>query len=126
VAFYFLREKQLPPIQKLRDAGVPLALATDHNPGSSPTLSPALVMNMACTLFRMTPLEAWRGFTVNAARALGMPSDAASFDQNARATFAIWAMDHPRDLCYSMGGASPLSSLVICGEVKASAQGVLK
>ena len=63
-AYYFLRETQLPPVAALRAAGVPIALATDHNPGSSPTLSPLLMMNMACTLFRMTPEEAWRGFTV--------------------------------------------------------------
>ncbi|HQA35320.1 MAG TPA: imidazolonepropionase, partial [Casimicrobium huifangae] len=65
-AYYFLRETQLPPVAALREAGVPIALATDHNPGSSPTLSPLLMMNMACTLFRMTPEEVWRGFTVNA------------------------------------------------------------
>ncbi len=117
-AFYFLREKQLPPIQKLRDAGVPLALATDHNPGSSPTLSPMLVMNMACTLFRMTPLEAWRGFTTNAAKALGIAEDASGLRIGAPSTFAVWDLEHPRELCYRIGGASPLKRLVIRGEIK--------
>ena len=71
-AFYFLRETTLPPVDALRDAGVPIAIATDHNPGSSPTLSLLLMLNMACTLFRLTPEEALRGVTVNAARALGL------------------------------------------------------
>jgi imidazolonepropionase len=117
-AFYFLRETQVPPIQKLRDAGVPMALATDHNPGSSPTLSPTMVMNMACTLFRMTPLEAWQGFTVNAARALGLPSSYAELSERSEATFAIWAMDHPRDACYAIGGASPLAALVVRNQTR--------
>jgi imidazolonepropionase len=117
-AFYFLREKQLPPIQTMRDAGIPLALATDHNPGSSPTLSPRLVMNMACTLFRMTPLECWRGFTTNAARALGIPVSISGLSCGQETTFAIWAMDHPRDLCYWMGGESPLVDLIIRGDSK--------
>ena len=71
-AFYFLRETRLPPVAALRAAGVPIAIATDHNPGSSPTLSPLLMLNMACTLFRLTPEEALRGMTANGARALGL------------------------------------------------------
>jgi imidazolonepropionase len=71
-AFYFLRETRLPPVQALRDAGVPMAIATDHNPGSSPGLSLLLMLNMACTLFRLTPEEALRGATVHGARALGL------------------------------------------------------
>ena len=71
-AFYFLRETKLPPVHALREAGVPIAIATDHNPGSSPALSLLLMINMACTLFRLTPEEAWRGVTVHAARALVM------------------------------------------------------
>jgi imidazolonepropionase len=117
-ALYFLREKQLPPIQKLRDAGVPLALATDHNPGSSPILSPMLVMNMACTLFRMTPIEAWRGFTINAAKALGIPEHEITLSSSATATFAVWNIDHPRELCYRIGGVSPLKQLLLRGETK--------
>lgn len=117
-AFYFLREKQLPPIPKLRAARVPLALATDHNPGSSPTLSPTLVMNMACTMFRMTPIEAWRGFTINAAKALGMQENQVTIRAGAPATFAVWNIDHPREFCYRIGGASPLRRLVVRGETK--------
>jgi imidazolonepropionase len=89
---YYLRETQLPPVAALREAGVPIALATDHNPGSSPTLSPLLMMNMACTLFRMTPEEVWRGFTVNAARALGLPP-AYGVLALVRADFAVWDAD---------------------------------
>lgn len=117
-AFYFLREKRLPPIEKLRDAKVTLALATDHNPGSSPTLSPMLVMNMACTLFRMTPLEAWLGFTFNAAKALGLRESDIAMVAGAQATFAVWRIDHPRELCYRIGGASPLKRLIVRGEMK--------
>jgi hypothetical protein len=71
-AYYFLRETKLPPVDALREAGVPIAIATDHNPGSSPALSLLLMINMACTLFRLTPEEALRGVTVHAARALGL------------------------------------------------------
>jgi len=71
-AFYFLRETRLPPVPALRDAGVPIAIASDHNPGTSPGLSMLLMLNMACTLFRLTPEEALRGATVNGARALGL------------------------------------------------------
>lgn len=113
-AYYFLRETQLPPVEKLRAAGVRIALATDHNPGSSPTLSPLLMMNMACTLFRMTPLEAWRGFTVNAARALGLPDTFGVLRAGSRADFAVWDADHPRDLVYRFGH-HPLRQLVAGG-----------
>lgn len=112
-AFYFLRERQLPPIEWFRKHGVAMALATDHNPGSSPTLSPLLMMNMACTLFRMTPEEAWRGFTVNAARALGASTERGQLRQGMRADFAVWNADHPRDLIYQFGH-SPLRQWV-CG-----------
>jgi imidazolonepropionase len=117
-AFYFLRETKLPPIAMLREKKIPIALATDHNPGSSPTLSPLLVMNMACTLFRMTPLECWHGFTTNAAAALGMPAGSAMLSRDGAATFAIWNMAHPRELCYRIGGDSPLLDLVVRGESK--------
>jgi imidazolonepropionase len=110
-AYYFLRETQLPPVQALRDAGVAVALATDHNPGSSPTLSPLLTMNMACTLFRMTPEEAWRGFTVNAARALRLPAGYGCLDVGSRADFAVWDAEHPRDLVYRFGH-HPLQQLI--------------
>jgi imidazolonepropionase len=113
-AYYFLRETQLPPVAKLRATGVPIALATDHNPGSSPTLSPLLMMNMACTLFRLTPDEAWRGFTVNAARALGLPETFGTLQAGGRADFAVWDAEHPRDLVYRFGH-HPLRRLVAGG-----------
>ena len=115
-AYYFLRETQLPPTAALREKGVPIALATDHNPGSSPTLSPLLMMNMACTLFRMTPEEAWRGFTVNAARALGLPEGYGRLCAGSRADFAVWDAEHPRDLVYRFGH-HPLKLLVSAGRI---------
>ena len=101
-AFYFLRETKLPPLQALRDAGVPMAIATDHNPGSSPTLSLLLMLNMACTLFRLTPEEAFRGITVNAARALGL-ADRGQLVAGQRADFVVWDAAHPRELAYRFG-----------------------
>ena len=101
-AFYFLRETQVPPVQALRRAGVPIALATDHNPGSAPLLSPSLVLNLACTLFRLTPEEALRGMTVHAARALGL-SDRGVLAAGMRADFAVWDLDHPAELAYWVG-----------------------
>jgi imidazolonepropionase len=101
-AFYFLRETQLPPVAELRAAGVPIAIATDHNPGSSPTLSLLLMINMACTLFRLTPEEAFAGVTVNAARALGL-SDLGRLAPGQRADLAIWDVEHPRELAYRFG-----------------------
>jgi len=101
-AYYFLRETKLPPIAALREAGVPIAIATDHNPGSSPTLSPLLMLNMACTLFRLTPEEALRGMTVNGARALGL-SDCGRLAAGLRADFVAWPLDHPAELAYPFG-----------------------
>jgi len=101
-AFYFLRETRVPPVQALRSAGVPIALATDHNPGSSPILSPTLVFNLACTLFRLTPEEALRGMTVHAARALGL-HDRGILAVGMRADFALWELDHPAELAYWVG-----------------------
>jgi imidazolonepropionase len=86
----------------LRGAGVPLAIATDHNPGSSPTLSLLLMLNMACTLFRLTPEEAWRGVTVNAARALGL-ADRGRLAPGQRADLVAWDAAHPRELAYRFG-----------------------
>jgi len=101
-AYYFLRDTTLPPVQALRDAGVPMAIATDHNPGSSPCLSLLLMLNMACTLFRLTPEEAWRGVTVNAARALGL-QDRGTLAPGQRADFVVWDAEHPRELAYRFG-----------------------
>ena len=101
-AFYFLRETQVPPIAALRAAGVPMAIATDHNPGSSPTLSPLLMLNMACTLFRLTPEEALRGMTVNGARALGL-ADRGRLVAGQRGDFVAWPLEHPNQLAYPFG-----------------------
>lgn len=113
-AFYFLHETQLPPIQALRDAGVPIAIATDHNPGSSPCLSPLLMLNMACTLFRLTPEEALRGMTVNAARAMGLSASRGSIEVGKRADFAIWDVQNPNELAYWFG-RHPCSEIVVGG-----------
>ena len=102
-AFYTLRETRLPPLELLRRHGVPLALASDVNPGTSPLLSLRHAMNMACTLFRMTPEEALRGATVNAARALGL-DDRGTLAAGKRADFVLWNISHPAELCYWIGG----------------------
>ena len=114
-AFYFLRETRLPPVQALRSAGVPIALATDHNPGSSPILSPTLVFNLACTLFRLTPEEALRGMTVYGARALGL-HDRGVLALGMRADFALWELDHPAELAYWVGQQA-CRSTVLGGKV---------
>ncbi len=101
-AYYFLRETKLPPVAALREAGVPMAIASDHNPGSSPALSLLLMLNMACTLFRLTPEEAWRGVTVNAARALGL-ADRGRLAAGQRADLVLWEATHPRELAYRFG-----------------------
>ncbi len=101
-AFYTLRETQAPPIDAFRTAGVPMALATDCNPGSSPMASPLLAMNMGCTLFRMTPAEALAGVTREAARALGL-ADHGRITPGARADLAVWDVAHPAELAYRIG-----------------------
>lgn len=102
-AFYTLRETQLPPLDLLRQAGVPLALASDCNPGSSPLFSPLLVMNMACTLFRMTPEEALAGLTREGARALGLSEEVGTLEVGRRADLAIWDVEEPAALAYRIG-----------------------
>jgi imidazolonepropionase len=102
-AFYTLRETQAPPVAALRAAGVPMAVATDLNPGSSPLGSLPLAMNMACTLFRLTPEEALAGATVHAARALGL-SDRGRIAPGLRADLAVWEAGHPAELSYLIGG----------------------
>jgi len=103
-AYYALRETKLPPIDAFRAAGVPIAIASDLNPGTSPLLSLRLAMSMACTLFRMTPEEALRGTTVNAAQALGL-ADRGTLEHGKRADFVVWNIERPADLCYWIGGA---------------------
>ena len=112
-AFYTLRETQLPPIQALRDAGVPIAIATDCNPGSSPLTSLLLGMNMACTLFRMTPEEALAGATRIAAQALGL-ADAGTIETGKRADLAIWNVKEPAELAYRIG-FNPLHKRIFAG-----------
>jgi imidazolonepropionase len=101
-AFYFLRETRVPPIELFRRHGIPMALSTDCNPGSSPCTSLLLMMNMACTLFRMTPLEALAGVTRNAARALGL-ADRGVIAPGMRADLALWDAASPAQLSYAMG-----------------------
>jgi imidazolonepropionase len=103
-AFYALRETQLPPIALLRKHHVPIAVATDCNPGTSPLLSLRLAASMACTLFRLTPEEAWRGITANAARALGL-HDRGTLAPGQRADLVVWHARHPAELCYWIGGS---------------------
>lgn len=113
-AFYTLRETQFPPVDAFRKAGVPIAVATDCNPGSSPLASLLLAVNMACTLFRLTPEEALAGVTRNAARALGL-DDAGMIEPGKRADIAIWDVEHPAELAYRIG-FNPLHKR-ICGGV---------
>ena len=102
-AWYYLRETQAPPIAALRAAGVPMAVATDCNPGTSPLTSLLLAMNMACTLWRLTPAEALAGCTIHAARALGRQHDIGTIEVGKRADFALWRIERPAELCYAMG-----------------------
>ncbi|MFV0301783.1 MAG: imidazolonepropionase [Paracoccus sp. (in: a-proteobacteria)] len=113
-AFYTLRETQLPPVQGLRDAGVPMALATDCNPGTSPLTSILLAMNMGATLFRMTPSECLAGVTTHAARALGL-TDRGTIAVGQRADLAIWDIADPAELSYRIG-FNPLHARIFGGE----------
>ena len=102
-AFYFLRETKLPPIEALRKHGVPMALATDCNPGTSPITSPGAILNMACTLFRLTPEEALAGMTCHAAQALGLQSEIGTLETGKRADVVLWDCDHPAQLAAQIG-----------------------
>ena len=113
-AFYTLRETQSPPIDLLRRHGVPMALATDINPGSSPLNSLLLTLNMGCTLFRMTPEEALRGATQHAARALGLDG-CGMIRPGLRADLAVWDIKHPAELAYRIG-FNPLHSRIFGGQ----------
>ena len=102
-AYYFLRETKLPPLQALREAGVPMAVSTDCNPGTSPMTSLLLAMNMACTMFKMTPQEALAGTTVHAAQALGQQGRVGQLAVGQAADLALWQITRPADLAYAMG-----------------------
>lgn len=115
-AFYYLGETKLPPIKVLRRAGVPMAVATDCNPGSSPVTSVRLAMNMACVLFSLTPEEALAGTTVHAAKALALEEECGTLEAGKACDLAIWDVSHPRDLVYQTG-ASPLWQRIVGGVV---------
>lgn len=106
-AFYFLRETQLPPMDALRRHGVKIALSSDLNPGTSPVLSLRLMLNMGCTLFRLTPEEALAGVTLHAATALGLGDSHGSLEAGKVADFVAWQIDRPADLAYWLGGDLP-------------------
>ena len=110
-AFYFLRERQAPPVAALRDHGVPMAISTDCNPGSSPATSILLMMNMACTLFRLTPEEALAGATIHAAKALGMDATHGSLEVGKIADLVLWQVESPAELAYGIG-ANPCIRVV--------------
>jgi imidazolonepropionase len=107
-AFYFLRETKLPPIEALRRSGVPMAVATDCNPGTSPLTSLTTAMNMACTCFRLTPEEALAGATIHAAKALGL-EDRGVLEAGKRADFVIWDAEDPAELSWTIAGRKPVS-----------------
>jgi imidazolonepropionase len=112
-AFYFLRETRVPPIELLRRHGVPIAVSTDCNPGTSPCTSLLLMLNMACTLFRLTPQEALAGITRNAAKALGL-ADRGVLSAGLRADFVLWDAASPAELSYALG-ANPRRATFIEG-----------
>ena len=114
-AFYFLRETKQPPVQALRKAGVPIAVSTDCNPGTSPMTSLLLAMNMACTLFRLTPQEALTAVTLHAARALGIAHETGSLMKGKVADFALWQIERLGDLAYGLGN-NPCCYVVKGGE----------
>ena len=114
-AFYVLRETQLPPIAAMRETGLPMALATDANPGSSPITSILLILNMACTLFRLTPAEALRGVTINAAKALGLSKTIGSLEVGKQADIVLWNVDKPSMLSYQIG-LNPCAAVMQAGQ----------
>jgi len=114
-AFYFLRETQLPPIEQLRQARIPMAIASDSNPGSSPAGSLLLMLNMACTLFRMTPEEALTGVTRHAAQALGWEKERGTLEPGKQADLVLWDIQHPAEFAYAIGN-NPCHSVVVGGQ----------
>jgi len=115
-AFYFLKETQRPPVQLLRKNNIPMGIATDLNPGTSPFADLTLMMNMACTLFGLTPEEALRGVTVNAAQAIGQKGKRGQIKVGMEADFAIWNIHHPADLSYQVG-VPRLSQRIVNGVI---------
>jgi imidazolonepropionase len=115
-AFYFLRETQRPPVEAMRRAGVPIAIASDSNPGSSPSASLLLMLNMAATLFRLTPEEALAGVTRAAAAALGLSSSHGTLEPGKVADFAIFDIAQPAELAYRIG-ANPCVGRVLGGRI---------
>lgn len=106
-AFFVLRETKQPPLEALRRCKVPIAVATDCNPGTSPVVSLLSTMAMACTIFRLTPEETLAGVTRNAARALGLQSETGTLEVGRAADYAVWPIDHPAELSYWIGGLTP-------------------
>ncbi len=115
-AFYYLGETRRPPIELFRSLGVPLALASDCNPGTAPILHPGIIMNMGCVLFGLTPAEALAGYTREAARALGLQAETGTLECGKSADFAIWDCSNPAQLCYWIDGMQPVGR-VFRGEV---------
>jgi imidazolonepropionase len=111
-AFYALSETKKPPVDLLRRHKVPMAVATDSNPGTSPVLSPTLMLNMACTLFRLTPEEALAGMTVNAARALGLEHEIGTVSAGKAAELCVWHITSPAELSYWIGHPGPEKRIV--------------
>lgn len=125
-AFYFLRETQVPPIDLLRSYSVPIAVSTDCNPGSSPTTSLLLMLNMACTLFRLTPEEALAGVTRNGARALGLQNKIGTLEPAKEADFVVWDIQEPAELAYRIG-SNPLRHFVKGGKrIKVKEAGTIR
>ena len=115
-AYYTLRDTHLPPIEALRAAGVPMAVSTDHNPGTSPALSLLLMVNMACTLFRLTVPEALAGVTVHAARALGLEATHGAIAAGRPANFVLWSVRDAAELAYWFG-QRPVRTVVRQGRI---------
>lgn len=115
VTHYFLRQKQLPPVDLLRSHGVPIALASDCNPGSSPSSAILLMLNMACTIFGLTPEEALAGVTCHAAQALGLGATLGTLEDGKDADFALWDIEEPAELAYALGD-TPCAGVVKRGQ----------
>ena len=120
-AYFTLRQTTPPPIAQLRQAGIPLAVATDCNPGTSPCTSILLALSMACTLFGLTPEEALAGATRNAARALGLLAEVGTIEVGKRADLAFWRIERPAQLCYGLG-ANPCAAVMYRGKIRSVAQ----